>query len=49
VAAAGAGGQILASATTLEAAGDTYAVSDPRPMHLKGLAEQVDIVEVAWR
>jgi class 3 adenylate cyclase len=49
VAAAGAGGQILASATTVALAGGGYAASEPKSLTLKGLAEPFEIVEVAWR
>ena len=49
VAAAGAAGQILTSAATFAAAGDGYSASEPYSLHLKGIAEPLEVVEVDWR
>ncbi len=49
VSAAGGAGQILASATTVEAAGGGYTSSEPSALELKGLAAPLDVVEVDWR
>jgi len=49
VAAAGTAGQILATAGTAATAGGEFPTSGPRPLVLKGVAEPVDVVEVAWK
>ncbi|HET6745277.1 MAG TPA: adenylate/guanylate cyclase domain-containing protein [Candidatus Limnocylindria bacterium] len=43
------GGEILASATTLEAAKHSFAQAGRRSLSLKGVAAQVDVASVAWR
>ncbi|MBV9917691.1 MAG: hypothetical protein JO153_14390, partial [Solirubrobacterales bacterium] len=49
VTAIGDGGQILATAATLQRAGGSYRTAEPRMLELKGVAEVVEVVEVAWR
>lgn len=49
VAGAGAAGQILTSAATLEAVGEGYSASRPYQLDLKGIAEPLEVVEVDWR
>jgi class 3 adenylate cyclase len=46
IAALAGGGEILASAET--AAGTRYSVSEPRTVELKGIAEPVAVVSIAW-
>jgi class 3 adenylate cyclase len=43
------GGEILASAETLDGAGIPYAVAEPRVAELRGFAEPVPIAAIAWR
>jgi class 3 adenylate cyclase len=43
------GEEILASRETAEAAESDYSVSEPRTVSLKGIAEPVEVVAVAWR
>ncbi len=42
------GGQILASAGTIESAGARFPVSAPRSVALKGVSQPVDVVTVEW-
>ena len=44
-----AGGEILASAQTVVDGARRFATSEARPVELKGLAEPVEVVSVAWR
>ena len=47
IAALADGGEVLASKGTT--AGSRYLISEPRTVHLKGIAEPVAVVSVAWR
>ena len=44
-----AGEEILVSSETVQAAGGSVAVSDPRTVSLKGIFEPCEVVAVAWR
>jgi class 3 adenylate cyclase len=48
VAAAGGAGQILATASTVATAGNSYPASEPKSLAMKGFAEPADIVELTW-
>jgi class 3 adenylate cyclase len=48
IAALAEGGEIVASAATVGTA-SPYAVSEPRPVTLKGISEPIEIVSVEWR
>jgi class 3 adenylate cyclase len=43
------GGEILASATTLESARHAFAQASPRSLSLKGVAAPVDVASVDWK
>ena len=47
IAAAADGGEILVSRET--AAGTSHTASPPRSLQLKGIAEPIEVVTVAWR
>jgi class 3 adenylate cyclase len=49
IGAAAGGGEILVSAETVDGAGCTFRVSEPRKETLKGFDEPVDVVAVDWR
>ena len=49
VSALAAEGQILVSRSTLDASTRPYQSSDPRTVDLKGIAQPVELVTVAWR
>jgi class 3 adenylate cyclase len=49
IGAAATGGEILVSAETLDGAGTSFRVSQPRTETLKGVAEPVEVVSVGWR
>jgi class 3 adenylate cyclase len=49
IAAAGDGGEILASDETLAAANGEFAVSEPEEIALKGIAEPVRVARIEWR
>jgi class 3 adenylate cyclase len=49
IGAAAVGGEILASRETVAAASSRFAVSEPRTVELKGVAEPVDVVSIDWR
>jgi len=49
VGALAAGGEIVATESTVEAAGDGVGFSEPREVSLKGIAEPVNVVTVEWR
>ena len=49
VGAAGAAGEILATADTMAAGGVSYPDSAARSLQLKGIAEPIETVEVDWR
>ena len=46
--AAGAG-EILVSVETLDGVGSSFELSEPRTETLKGIAQPVQVVSVAWR
>jgi class 3 adenylate cyclase len=48
IAAAASAGEIIASRTTLEAAGNAFRVLNERSLELKGLAEPVKVATVDW-
>ena len=48
IAAIAEGGQVLASAQTEAAADTAYATSESRPVALKGVSGQVEVVSIAW-
>jgi len=48
IAALAEGGQVLTSAETAAEAETTYTLSEPRPVSLKGVSSQVDVVSIAW-
>jgi class 3 adenylate cyclase len=43
------GGEILATEATVQAAGDSWEVSEPREVALKGFSEPARVVSVSWR
>jgi class 3 adenylate cyclase len=49
IAAIAGGGEIVASATTLDGLTERFPTSDARPVSLKGIAQPVDIVTVDWQ
>ncbi|MFL5778383.1 MAG: adenylate/guanylate cyclase domain-containing protein [Chloroflexota bacterium] len=49
VSAVAAGDEILATASTVKQARRSFAASEPRVMELKGIAEPVEVVSIAWR
>jgi class 3 adenylate cyclase len=49
VGALAAGGEIVATEATVEAAGDGVRASEPREVSLKGISEPVNVVTVEWR
>ncbi len=49
VGAAATAGEILVSVETLEGAGTSFRLSEPRTEALKGVAQPVDVVSVDWR
>jgi class 3 adenylate cyclase len=48
IAALAEGGQVLASASTATEAGAPYPTSEPRPVALKGVSAEVDVVSIDW-
>ncbi len=49
IGAAATAGEILVSAETLDGAGSSFRVSEPRAETVKGFAKPVDVVSVDWR
>jgi class 3 adenylate cyclase len=43
------GGEIIASVSTVESSKPRFAVSEPRPVRLKGIDGPVDVVSIDWR
>jgi class 3 adenylate cyclase len=48
IAALAEGGQVLASAETAAEAGAGFQTSEPRPVALKGVAAELDVVAISW-
>jgi class 3 adenylate cyclase len=49
IAAAAAGGEILVSRATLDSAGETYPPDALRSLEVRGLAEPLAVVALAWQ